>query len=51
MLLARLIELYAIQGKEFYPLIGKPLSYFDYDKIKQVIEEEELNYYGTDTNN
>lgn len=45
-LLSKLIELYTIQGKSIIHFMGKPLSYFDYDKIKEVIANEELNLYG-----
>ena len=45
-LLAKLIELYVLQGKDITSLMGKSLSFFDYDKIKEVIKKEELNYYG-----
>jgi hypothetical protein len=51
MLLAKLIELLAIQGKEIYPLMGKPLSYFDFDKVKEAIANEELNCYGQEYTN
>lgn len=47
-MLAKLVELYAIQGKDIRGFFGKPLSYFDFDAILKGIHREETNYYGSD---
>lgn len=45
-LLARLLELYVIKGESIIGFMGKPLSYYDFDKIIESIKDKELNYYG-----
>lgn len=43
-LLARLIELSVQLGEDISPLIGKPLSYFDWDKVSANVEKKEIEY-------
>lgn len=40
-MLRRLIELLLFQGYDISFLIGKPLSYFNFEVIEKMIEEEE----------
>ena len=39
-LLAEVIEKLVLNGYDFTHLIGKPLSYFDYEKVKKILEED-----------
>jgi len=43
-LLARLIELSVQLGEDITPLIGRPISYFDWDKVSVNISEKEIEY-------
>lgn len=45
-LLARLIELYVLKGESIIGFMGKPLSFYDFDKIIEGIKYRELSYYG-----
>lgn len=40
-ILARLIEIYVKEGNEITDLVGRPLNYFNYDNIKNIIEIHE----------
>lgn len=40
-LLSSLVELHVFCGYSIVPLIGKPLSYFDFDKVSNSIREME----------
>jgi len=43
-LLARLIELHILTGYSIIGFIGKPLSYFDFDKVNYQIKLMENEY-------
>lgn len=43
-LLARLIELSVHLGEDITGLIAKPLSYFDWEKVKSVVEAKQIEY-------
>jgi len=43
-LLARLIELSVQLGEDIRPIIGKPLSYFDWDKVAMNVSKKEIEY-------
>lgn len=45
-LISKLIELYVIQGKNIIGFVGKPLNYFDIQKVIEGIQREEKNLYG-----
>lgn len=38
-LLVDLIELHVRYGYDITPFVGRPLSYFDYNKVKESIKE------------
>ena len=40
-LLARLIGNFISEGLDITPLMGKPLSYFDFDKLEKALELKE----------
>ena len=42
-LLVKLIEHYVQNGISIYEIVGKPLSYFDFEKIEKIINEIDKN--------
>ena len=42
-LIAKVIEKLVLNGYDITPFIGKPLSYFDEEKVKKLLEED--NFY------
>ena len=42
-LIANVIEKLVLNGYDITPFIGKPLSYFDGEKVKKILEED--NFY------
>ena len=42
-LIAEVIEILVLDGIDITPFIGKPLSYFDYEKVKKFLDEEKFN--------
>lgn len=43
-LLAKLVELYVANGIEIDDLIGRPLSFFDFEKIQESIRKYENDH-------
>ena len=43
-LLCRLVELYVLLGYSISELVGKPLSYYDFDKISANVDKYEKEY-------
>jgi len=43
-ILARLIEFSVQLGEDITPIIGKPLSYFDWDKVSQNVAKKQIEY-------
>ena len=41
-LIAKVIEKLVINGYDITPFIGKPLSYFNYEKVKILLEEDKF---------
>ena len=41
-LIAEVIKIYVLHGVDITPFIGKPLSYFDYEKVKKLLDEDKL---------
>lgn len=42
-LIAKMIEKFVLNGYDITPFIGKPISYFDGEKVKKLIEDD--NFY------
>lgn len=40
-LLVRFIELHVFLGYDLLPIVGKPLNYFDWDKVQFIINKWE----------
>lgn len=52
-LLARLFELMVLKGEDLFAFMGKPLSFYDYQKVVESIKSREIAEYGeitTDVN-
>ena len=43
-LLSRFIELQVLLGYPIQTFIGRPLNYYDYDRIEQAVAAKELQY-------
>jgi len=43
-LLVKMIELMVFTGYDFSDYVGKPLSYFDFDKVKSAIKKYQKEY-------
>lgn len=43
-MLAVYVELLAMSGVDISDLMGRPLSYFDYDKIAKLTEEKQKEF-------
>ena len=41
-LIANVIEKLVLNGYDITPFIGKPLSYFDGEKVKKLLEEDKF---------
>ena len=41
-LIASVIEKLVLHGYDITPFTGKPLSYFDYEKVKKLLEEDKF---------
>ena len=41
-LLKEIIEKLVLNGYDIIEFIGKPLSYFDYEKVKKLLEEDKF---------
>ena len=41
-LIAKVIEKLVLNGYDISPFIGKPLSYFDYEKVKKILDEDKF---------
>ena len=41
-LIASVIEKLVLHGYDITPFIGKPLSYFNYEKVKKLLEEDKF---------
>ena len=41
-LIASVIEKLVLNGCDITPFIGKPLSYFNYEKVKKLLEEDKF---------
>ena len=41
-LIANVIEKLVLNGYDITPFIGKPLSYFDYEKVKKLLDEDKF---------
>ena len=41
-LIANVIEKLVLNGYDIKPFIGKPLSYFDGEKVKKLLEEDKF---------
>ena len=41
-LIAKVIEKLVLNGYDITPFIGKPLSYFDGEKVKKLLEEDKF---------
>ena len=42
-LIAEVIKEFVINGHDITPFIGKPLSYFDYEKVKKFLDEDKFH--------
>ena len=45
-LLARLFELMVLKGEDLFAFMGKPLSFYDWDKVVESIKRKEMDEYG-----
>lgn len=54
-LIAKVIEKLVLNGYDITPFIGRPISYFDGDKVKKLLEndnfDKELEKWKTNSNN
>ena len=41
-LIANVIEKLVLNGYDITPFIGKPLSYFNYEKVKKLLDEDKF---------
>ena len=41
-LIANVIEKLVLNGYDITPFIGKPLNYFDYKKVKKLLDEDKF---------
>ena len=41
-LIANVIEKLVLNGYDITPSIGKPLNYFDYEKVKKLLDEDKF---------
>ena len=41
-LIASVIEKLVLHGYDITPFIGKPLNYFNYEKVKKLLEEDKF---------
>ena len=41
-LIASVIEKLVLNGYDITPFIGKPLNYFNYDKVKKLLDEDKF---------
>ena len=41
-LIANVIEKLVLNGYDITPFIGRPLSYFDYEKVKKLLDEDKF---------
>ena len=41
-LIANVIEKLVLNGYDITPFIGKPLNYFDYEKVKKLLDEDKF---------
>ena len=41
-LIANVIEKLVLNGYDITPFIGKPLSYYNYEKVKKLLEEDKF---------
>ena len=44
-LIAKVIEKLVLKGYDITPFIGKPLSYFDYEKVKKLLDKNKSKYH------